>query len=463
MNKREASSFRDPAGIVFHHNDEIYRQINLIYKNDYDFFLSSGLYDTLAKKRKILPFQETASPVFDQENCYKIIKPLKIDFISYPYEWSFSQLKDAALLTLNLQKEALLANMTLKDASGYNIQFWEGHPVLIDTLSFARYTEGAPWIAYRQFCQHFLAPIALMGLTDIRLNSLLQIYIDGIPLDLASRLLPRSSWLNPGLLTHIHLHAKAQKKYSADKAANPDRKPISKTALVGLIENLEKTVRRIQWKQDKTTWAEYYGDTNYTDQAFQHKKSVVRELLSELNPGILLDVGANTGVFSRQALHLKDCVIISSDIDPGAVEQNYLKVKQDRETNLVPVLVNLANPSPAAGWQNQERAPFLQRAHADTIMALALIHHLAITNNVPLKNISDLFARLGEHLIIEFIPKEDSQVQRLLASREDIFPEYTLQGFKDAFSSNFTLRKEIPINESKRTIFLMRRKRTSLA
>ncbi len=167
---KEDSSFRDPSGFIFYHNNEIYRQINRIFQEDYDLLNTSGLYERLTKKRKLVSHQEVDFPISDNTLAYKVIKPEKIKFISYPYEWSFSQLKDAALLTLNIQKEALLSEMALKDASAYNIQFQDGHPILIDTLSFTKYIEGDPWVAYKQFCQHFLSPLALMNLTDIRLK-----------------------------------------------------------------------------------------------------------------------------------------------------------------------------------------------------------------------------------------------------------------------------------------------------
>lgn len=459
MIRREPSSFRDPSGTLYFHNNELFRQINKGSQEDYDLLLSSGLYDTLARKKKIVAHQEVNQPVFDPDSAYRIIKPERIRFITYPYEWSFSQLKDAALLTLNLQKEALTCSMTLKDASAYNIQFHAGHPILIDTLSFTRYHEGDPWVAYKQFCQFFLAPLALMSLTDVRLGSLLRIHIDGVPLDLASNLLPASSRLNPGITTHIHLHAAAQKRVSPDRITSGKKQSVSSNAMLGLIENLEHVVRKLRWKPQNTDWVEYYESTNYTDHAFDQKKAIIRDLITELSPGVLIDAGANTGIFSRQALHLKDCLIISADIDPAAVERNYLQVREQRERNLLPLLIDLTNPSPAIGWHNEERISFLERTHADVVMALALIHHLAISNNVPLSDIASLFTGMADYLILEFVPKEDSQVQRLLATREDIFPNYRLDSCKEAFGTLYDLVNEIPVPGTQRTILLMQKRK----
>ncbi len=210
-----SASFRDPSGFVFKQDDEFHRQVNLAYKKDYDLLMSSGLYRQLSKAKALITHQELSldlSPLL--EIAYKIIKPQQLGFISYPYEWCFNQYKDAAILTLSIARRALEYGISLKDASAYNIQFLDGRPIFIDTLSFEAYQEGLPWVAYKQFCQHFLAPLALMAKTDTRLSALMRNYIDGIPLDLASKLLPRSTKLNFGLATHIHFHAKSQEKYA---------------------------------------------------------------------------------------------------------------------------------------------------------------------------------------------------------------------------------------------------------
>lgn len=453
-NDRLAASFRDPSGFLFRRNDQIFRQINVAYKEDYDLLMFSGLFDKLAQKGWLISHTEVDESPLSEELAYKVIRPEKVKFISYPYEWSFSQLKDAALHTLKIQKKALQAGMVLKDASAYNIQFHHGNPVLIDTLSFTKYKEGQPWVAYRQFCQHFLAPLALMSKVDIRLSKLLQIYIDGIPLDLASQLLPRLSRLNGGILTHIHLHAYAQKRYSdpSEKRAHKNIR-VSKDALIGLIESLENTVKKLTWKVHGTDWAEYYQATNYTDESFEQKKGIVSELIHEISPKTVWDLGANNGEFSRLGVDLADCQIISTDIDPGAVEINYLTCKKERIKNILPLVIDLTNPSPAIGWANNERQSFYQRGPVDLCLALALIHHLAISNNVPLEEVSHTLAALGKHLIIEFVPKEDSQVKKLLASRQDIFNKYTMEGFIHAFSQDFRLEKQIPITGTYRTIF----------
>ena len=451
-----SASFRDPSGFLFSRNGILYRQINRAYSKDYARLMDSGLYDKLVKASLLIPHTEVDASTALSAEMFKVIQPEPVPFISYPYEWSFSQLKDAALATLSIQKRALKLDMSLKDASAYNIQFVRGRPTLIDTLSFEIYKEGEPWVAYKQFCQHFLAPLALMSYCDVRLSQLLRVYIDGIPLDLASELLPIRTKFNFGLLTHIHIHAGAQKRYS-DKAVAPRKGGMSKQALTGLIESLEATVKKLTWKPAGTEWGDYYENTNYTDSAFEHKRQLVKEWSAEKKPALVWDLGGNIGVFSREAAS-SGAFTISFDIDPAAVEQNYRTVKTQKEQNVLPLVLDLTNPSPALGWDNAERDSFGARGLVDMALALAVIHHLAISNNVPLPQLANFFAAHCRWLVIEFVPKSDSQVQKLLASREDIFPDYTREGFEAAFSLPFTIHKSEPVRDSERVLYLMQAK-----
>lgn len=450
-------SFRDPSGSLFRREGVLYRRVNPIYREHYDLLISSHLYEELTQAGLLIPHQEVESALVGDAAVYKVLQPEVIPFISYPYEWSFSQLKDAALLTLQIQLRALQHGMSLKDASAYNIQFRGTTPVFIDTLSFEPYHEGQPWVAYRQFCQHFLAPLALMSTRDVRLSQLLRSNIDGIPLDLASKLLPFGTHLNFALATHIHGHARFQQRF-ADAGSAPVRRPqMSLFSLQALVNHLEMTIKSLRWNPGQTTWSDYYDATNYTEAAFVRKKQLVSEYLAAVNPATVWDLGANTGVFSRlAAAHGSYC--ISADFDEAAVEANYRKCVTDSECHLLPLVLDLLNPSPAIGWENTERASFIERGPADMAFALALVHHLAIANNLPFAHIARFFARICTSLIVEFVPKEDSQVKRLLASREDIFPNYTQAEFEHVFSTCFTIQASTPIAESKRMLYLLQRK-----
>ncbi|MDP4020433.1 MAG: SAM-dependent methyltransferase [Candidatus Adlerbacteria bacterium] len=418
--------------------------------------MNSGLYSTLADRGSLVPHTEVEKRAEDAE-AYRILRPERIPFISYPYEWSFSQLKDAALLTLEIQKQALAHGMSLKDASAFNIQFRDCKPVLIDSLSFERYQEGSPWVAYRQFCQHFLAPLALMSYTDVRLHQLSRLFIDGIPLDLASTLLPARTWLRFSLLTHIHMHARYQTRFAASVAGGPAKNSgiVTKQNLVALLENLTATVQGLRHRAQATEWAKYYQTTNYTDVAFMHKQEIVGRFLKDAHPRTVWDLGANTGVFSRIAAAQGACTV-SFDIDPLAVEANYRRCAEQKECNILPLILDLTNPSPAIGWRHRERMSLVERkTESSTILALALIHHLAISNNVPFRDIAAFFNELGSALIIEFVPKDDSNVQRLLATRKDIFLDYTREAFEKAFRRHFTIREAVAVRGSKRVMYYM--------
>jgi len=452
------ASFRDPSGFVFTANGTIYRQVNKVYARHYRKLMDSGLHEELVRRGWLVAHEKVEQPIGEKSKSYLILRPERVPFISYPYEWSFGQLKDAALLTLDVQRLALEYGMTLADASAYNVQYVKGRPMMIDTLSFQEYSEGGPWLSYRQFCQHFLAPIALMASTDVRLNQLLRVYIDGIPLDLASRLLPRRSWGRLGLATHIHLHARSQNALASTD--RPERKGTSRFArvspagLTGLLHGLQKTVKKLEWKPGGTEWGDYYRATNYDADAFGHKGELISEFLGTVAPEEVWDLGANTGVFSRIAA-AQQIRTVAFDIDPAAVEFNYQQVRASGEDNILPVLLDVANPSPRLGWSEKERDSFMDRGPVDCVMALALIHHLAISNNLPFDRIVDFFAGICRHLIIEFVPKSDSQVKRLLRSRADIFDEYDDNHFEESFSQCFQLKRIEPIRGSTRKLYLM--------
>ncbi len=456
--QRIASSFRDPSGFVFSQEGILYRQINQIGRLEYQSLMESGLYQELIAAHFLIPHQEIPDIYRHSSDAFMVIKPEPVDFLSYPYEWSFSQYKEAALLTLAIQRKALKFGMTLKDCSAYNIQFWRGKPILIDTLSFMPYQEGEPWIAYRQFCQHFYAPLALMAYRDIRLSQLMRIYIDGIPLDLASHLLPNKTRWNFGLSIHIHLHARSQKRF-ADKTIDPAmmKRRISRQQLMGLLDSLEAGIRKLNWKDATTEWADYMEAHNYTPTALQHKKQIVENFIEKIHPSSVWDLGANVGYFSQIASQ-RGIFTVAFDLDPGAVEQNYNRIKSENDKYLLPLLIDLTNPSPGIGWQLQERKSFLERGPVDAVFALALIHHLAIANNIPWQQLVYFFRMLCRWLIIEFIPKEDPQVQRLLATRKDIFPDYTQAGFEQAFSEDFTIIAHEQIQDTFRVLYLMEKK-----
>ena len=448
---RVPGSFRDPDGFVFRREGVVLRQINRSFAPHLEALRSSGLLTS----ELTLPVEWLGPEAGADEGAIETMRPEPLEFVSHPYEWSFGMLKDAALLTLALAKEARGRGLVLKDASAFNVQFQRGRPVHIDSLSFETIVPGEPWIAYGQFCRHFLAPLALMARVDPDLLRLFRLDLDGIPLPLASHLLPGATKLSPGLAVHLHAHAKAS---GARAEEGPKRKAtLSETGHLALLDSLTKTVEGLSWTPEGTTWADYTGDNNYEGESYAAKLALVGEMLDAAGGHVVWDLGANTGDFSRLAA-ARERRTVSLDLDPGAVERNYRRVRADGETRILPLLQDFSNPSPDLGWALSERQGLLARADADAILALALIHHLRIGGLVPLSRVAELFADLAAEAIVEWVPKEDSQVRRLLSSREDVFTDYDQAGFEAAFGARFEIVRRAPIPGTVRTLYHLRRR-----
>ena len=450
------SSFRDPSGFVYTRDGVLYRQVNRVFRDEFEAVTTSGLYDELARQGLLIPHRAASLELAASEGAVAVLQPEPVRFISYPYEWSFGQLHDAALLTLEIQERALVRGITLRDATAYNIQFHNGKPVFIDTLSFEPRKEGEPWIAYRQFCEHFVVPLALMSRVDIQLGTLLRAHLEGVPLELGSRLLGGRSWRSLGLLFHVRLHAAAQRRYRDRAPAVGERtsRKVTAQTVLGLVRSLRSVIESFRWSPGGTEWADYTDDNNYSAEATSSKRDLVTGLLRGRGVRTVWDLGANTGEYSRAARAEAEHVV-SFDIDPAAVERNYRRVRAEDERAILPLLMDLTNPSPALGWAHRERLSLEQRGPADALLALALIHHLAIGHNLPLERVAAYFARLGRALVIEFVPKSDSQVQRMLRSRPDIFPCYTREGFEAAFRTAFSIDEARPVAGSERIVYRM--------
>lgn len=447
-----AASFRDPSGFVYRDSDgTLLRQVNPVYRPHYDQLMASGLYARLVNEGLLIPHAEVST------EATVTLAPEVVPFVSYPYEWCAGQLRDAALLTLRIQTLAMECGMSLKDASAYNVLFRGASPVFIDTLSFEPYAEGRPWIAYGQFCRHFLAPLALMHYVDHGMARLLRGHLDGIPLPLASRALPWRTWLKPGLLLHLHLPARAEHRLPAGNAQSDQRRMararVSRTGLLGILDSLSGAIEGLGGTVEKSVWGDYYDHTNYSETASEAKAAGVRDYLARIAPRTVWDLGANTGIYSA-LVAANGVTTVAFDFDHGAVEALY---QQEKATprGLLPLVLDLTNPSPALGWAHRERDSLLDRGPVDCALALALIHHLCIGNNVPLERAAAFFADACRHLVIEFVPKEDSMVQRMLATREDVFPTYTPEHFRADFGHFFHIEAETSLPDSCRTLYWM--------
>ncbi|HZP01419.1 MAG TPA: SAM-dependent methyltransferase [Terriglobia bacterium] len=452
-------SFRDPSGFVFTDSGTIFRQVNQSYRDDYEQLIASGLYESLVKSNLLIPHEEEERRPPRDTLLYKVIRPERVPFISYPFEWSFGQLRDAALVTLSVQAQALEHGMILKDGTALNVQFLGSRPVFIDTLSFERYREGMVWAGYKQFCGHFLAPLALMACRHIELHQLQQVYTDGIPLDLASSLLPSWTLLSFPLLSHIHLHARSQRHFERKPSASGNGK-MSRAALLALLENLRSCIEGLKSPFSRSNWTDYYDTAaQYSSEALARKQGYVVQFLAQARPTIVWDLGANTGMFSRLAAS-QGIYTVALDADHGCVERVYQDAAKSQDRNILPLRADINNPTPSLGWENRETMSLLDRGPADAALALALVHHLAIGNNVPLFRIAEFFDRICRRLLIEFVPKSDPQVQQMLSSRRDIFPDYTVQTFECAFDRFFEITDSVLLPNSGRRLYCMKKRRT---
>ncbi|MFT3824251.1 MAG: hypothetical protein QM731_10035 [Chitinophagaceae bacterium] len=449
-----ASSFKDPSGFIFVRDKKIYRQVNAAYAATYNTLKRSGLYDTLVKQKQLVPHTEINEDLTQTGNWHLTLQPETIEYISYPYEWSFDQLKDAALLTLQTLKTAVDHGMILKDATPFNIQFKNGNPVLIDTLSFEEYNETEPWVAYRQFCECFLFPLYLEHYLQTGMQPIQRAYFNGISADLTARLLPSKSKWSLGVWLHVHLQRSIGKN---NNTAAKYQSKFNKQKLLNLIRHLEQIITRLRPSSRPTTWSNYYQET-ILDQAYlKEKERLFLAMLQNIHPQTALDLGANDGYFSK-LMAQKEIQVISTDFDHRCINDLYLHCKANDINNILPLINDITDPSPALGFSNTERSAFDERIHAELVTALALIHHLAIGKNIPLPLLAQYFNSIAPLLIIEFVPKTDPKVQQILSGRKDVFDDYNETAFEKHFSNCFSIEQKTVVTGTQRTLYLMKRK-----
>ncbi len=448
------ASFKDPSGFVFQKNTIFYRQVNQLYKDDYDLLMGSGLYDELINKKYLLSHEEINENFTGSAEWYKTILPQQLSFISYPYEWCFGQLKDAALLTLSIQKLAIKYGMVLKDATHFNIQFVNNGPVFIDTLSFERYDPSRPWVAYRQFCECFLFPLLLQKYLSIDVQKLMLTYPEGIPATITKAMLPWKSNFNLG----VGLHVSLQTKIKGDNNSRDYKSKFDQKKMLHLIGNLEENIKASTLnKKDKTTWSNYYAETIISQSYLTEKENIFRRLIDSTNFKTALDIGANDGFFSK-IISEKATHVVSIDFDSRCINSLYSYVQEKKVLPILPLCIDFSNPTRAIGFNNTERSSFTDRAKFDLILALALVHHLAISKNIPLQNIAASFNKIAKQVIVEFVSKEDEKVQQLLKNRKDIFSDYSETEFIKAFGKYFDISSTNKIPGTHRTIYLLSRK-----
>ena len=460
--ERDAGSFRDPSGFIFWQDGQPYRQIQRSFATEWDAFEASPLKQRLIDGGRLIPYEPVPIELAQGADAHAVIRPEKIEFISYPYEWTFGELRDAALLTLDAQLDAMAEGWQLKDASAYNVQFRDARPILIDSLSFEPLDDGAPWVAYRQFCEHFLAPLALIARRDVRLASLLRADPDGVPLDLASGLLPWRTRLNFGLAVACPPPRSSPTALRRQRGRRRRRRR----------EGARISRRAARGPHPEPAWHGRAacagsrpgpsGPTTPTTRATAmprprtRRDSWSRSSARRRGRGSGTSAPTPAGTAGSRPMPASGSSPSTSTRQPRS--GNYRQLRTEGRADILPLILDVANPSPGIGWAGRERRSLLDRADPDITLALALVHHLAISRNVPLPMVLGLFADLAPWAIVEFVPKEDRMVRRLLATRRDVFPEYTLDGFRTAATERFEVVQEAPIEDSLRVLFLLRRR-----
>lgn len=448
------ASFKDPSGFIFEADGKVYRQVNKLYAAQYQQLMQSGLYNTLIANNQLLPHTVVDENITGDTEWYTTLLPEQLSFISYPYEWCFDELRDAALLTLSLVRTSLEYGMILKDATPFNIQFHKGRPVFIDTLSFDIYTPSKPWVAYRQFCETFLFPLYLEHYLKIDCIKLLSTYLTGIPVEVTAKLLPNKSKWNLGVRLHVLLQNNIKKNKTTTAAAVV----FSKQKLINLVSHLESIIRSLQpGYPPVTTWSNYYEETILGKEYLHQKEMLLKKFVTSLSYTTVADLGANDGYFTR-ILAEKDKSVIAIDSDSRCINSLYQYIQKQSVPNITALIADLSNPTPAVGFANTERDSLPERLKPDLVLALALVHHLVIGKNIPLIRLAPFFATLAPQLIIEFVPREDEKVKQLLHTREDIFSDYTIENFEHYFSLYFTMKAKEVIPGTTRILYCFVRK-----
>jgi SAM-dependent methyltransferase len=469
----DAGSFRDREGRVFYQQGRVYRALSETALDAWRRLAASRLFaraqeagtivgthevdldrDLSSDHQDLDPRQPDRQSLSRLGDWTAVLAHERVPFVSYPYEWPFLMLRDAALLTLDLLDGALIEDLTLKDASAYNVQWRGARPVFIDVASFEPWQAGRPWAGYRQFCQLFLYPLLLTAYRGVAFQPLLRGALDGIEPDDMRRLLRPRDRLRKGVLIDVDLQARiGARAASGDRPVRSDleRAGFKKELIQNNVRRLRKIVAGLTWRKTSSEWSDYAGNNTYTSADHEAKARFVDEAARGCKPALVFDLGANTGTFSRIAAAHAEWVV-AVDIDPLAVERLYQSLRTDGPGNILPLIGNLADPAPALGWRHRERKVLESRGRPDLVLALALIHHLVITANIPLPEVVDHLADLGGELVIEWVAKDDPMVQRLLRNKDDIYTDYTLEVLEASLARRYEVVHRLPLESGTRTL-----------
>lgn len=454
----EPASFRDPANQVFYLDGRVLRGLDDRAAADWRALEERGLYETLRERglvaTRVLPDEEKQG-LPGTGSWALVLEHQRVPFVSYPYEWSFAMLRDAALLQLDLLSTALDSGTSMKDGYAYNVQ-WRGvHPAFVDIGSFEP-TTGGPWAGYRQFCQTFLYPLMLQAYRDVAFQPFLRGAIEGITPEQMRNLLSFRDRFRRGVWKNVHLHEALSRRFAAQSARDVEREARSSGFSVeitkAMVAKLRKLVGRLEWKRARSTWSDYRRICSYSDADTTAKAAFVERAVASAEPSFVLDLGCNEGTFARIAARRAETVV-AVDSDALVVDHLYRALREEGVDNVLPLVIDLTDPSPARGWRCVERKSFGERARADVVLALALVHHLAIAGNVPINEVAEWLRTLGGTVLVEVPHRDDPMVGRLLANKPaHLHDDYALETFLGAFAPLFRVRAQETLPGGTRTL-----------
>jgi SAM-dependent methyltransferase len=454
-----AGSFRDRDGRVYHCLGRVFRGLNPNALENFRQLQQQDFYQKLVETGKVIGTHEISdekNPLPDDVKARwaGFLEHECVPVISYPYEWTFSMLRDAAVLQLHLVERAISHDFTLKDATPYNVQFINRKPVFIDIPSFEPLQQGEPWAGYRQFCEMYLFPLLLQAYKRCNFQPFMRGSINGIDVQAAAALFGFRDRFRKGVLSHVWLQSKLDRRFGgSSENVRSDLKTagFNQELILVNVRKMQKLIGRLEWEATGSEWGDYSEFHNYSDDDHQRKEAFVRDAIASEQPATVWDIGCNTGQFSRIAAGLCQQVV-SMDIDHVAIERLY----RDKEApdNILPLVQNLADPSPNWGWRNRERSDLQNRSQPDMVLCLALIHHVVISANIPLPEFIEWLAGLTDRLVIEYVSRRDDKVKTLLRNKEDKYQDYSREGLESALLRNFVIQQKEEVNQGDRTLYL---------
>jgi SAM-dependent methyltransferase len=466
----DTGSFRDRDGRIYTRGDRIIRGISAAALAEFKKLESTAFYTTFLQKgllvgSELLVPENVDLPPEIMQQWAGFIEHRRIPVITYPYEWTFSMLRDAALLQLDLVEAAILEGMTLKDATPYNIQFDGGKPVFIDIASFETLPAGAPWAGYRQFCEMFLFPLLLQAYKGIHFQPLMRSSIDGINVQTAAKLFGFRDRFRAGVLTHVWLQAKLDSRYgNTQQNVRSDLKKagFNQAMILANVRKLGKLIGKLSWDGEGSEWGGYEEFHNYSESDHQLKESFISDSVANSKADVVWDIGCNTGQFSKLAAQHASCVL-AMDLDHFAVERLYRETRETGKKNILPLVQNITDPSPNWGWRNRERVDLKTRIRPDLVLCLALIHHVVISANVPMEEFVSWLAELSDQLVIEYVSRSDDKVKALLRNKEDRYSDYSREELENNLGKYFRVVSQQKMESGNRHLYWCARHQTDPA